>query len=338
MNNKFKVALLTTRPMAQSIFAPEDIDILKGFADINDPAALPEVMTPGRMRELIEGADACVTCWGTPAITEDMLAAAPALKLVAHAAGSVKSLIPAALWHTPCRVTSNAPLIAQDVAQTVLALTLTSLLQLWRNAAGTRAGGWKGGEAGQFTTKKINGLKIGLVGFSSVCREVIRVFQMFDCDIRVWDPYVCPIEMRRWGVAWMELDELLSTSDVVSLHAPANEDCRHLLNARNLPLLRDGTLFINTARGLLVDEAALVRELETGRIFACLDVTDPEPPAADHPFRRLDNVVLTSHVAGGHTENGRKRLGANAILQTHNYLVKGLLENEVREEMLAHMA
>ena len=82
----------------------------------------------------------------------------------------------------------------------------------------------------------------------------------------------------------------------------------------------------------------MVKELATGRIFACIDVTDPEPPAPDHPFRSLPNVVLTSHVAGGHAANGRKRLGANAVIQVHNCLVKGLLKYEIRPEMLEHMA
>ncbi len=335
---KHRVAILTTRPMAESIFSAEDLAFLNQFADCNKIEDLPETLSDADMQRLIRGADACVTCWGTPKLTEAMLQAAPDLKLVAHAAGTIKNLIPPALWQTRCRVTSNAPVIAEDVAQTVLALTLTSLLGLWGNAESTRAGGWQGGESGQFKTKKINGLKIGLVGYSSVCREVITLFKVFDCDIRVWDPYVCPMEMRQAGVTWMPLDDLMASCDVVSLHAPANEDCRHLIHGDNLRLLQDGALFINTARGMIVDEAALIRELETGRIFACIDVTDPEPPAVDHPFRKMHNVILTSHVAGGHTANGRKRLGANAILQIYNYLTKGLLANEVRQEMLEHMA
>jgi len=111
-----------------------------------------------------------------------------------------------------------------------------------------------------------------------------------------------------------------------------------MLNSANLPLLQDGALFINTARGTLVEEPALIRELETGRIFACIDVADPEPPAIDHPFRTLDNVILTPHIAGGHTVNGRHKLGRNSIKEIYNYLTKGTLAYEVREEMLERMA
>ena len=111
-----------------------------------------------------------------------------------------------------------------------------------------------------------------------------------------------------------------------------------MLNAQNLPLLRDGALLVNTARGMLIDEAALLRELRTGRIMACLDVTDPEPPAPDSPLRTLPNVVLTPHIAGGHTQNGRRMMGRNILIETYNFLVKGALKFEVRGDMLQHMA
>ncbi|NMA08679.1 MAG: hydroxyacid dehydrogenase [Clostridiales bacterium] len=332
----YNVALLVTRAMAESIFTSEDLAFLGTFAEYNAPDTLPEVMTQDFMREHLKDADTCVTCWGTPSLTADMLT--PRLKLVAHAAGTIKNLIPPELWDTRCRVTSNANVIARDVAQTVLAFTLTSLAGLWTNARNTREGGWKGGESGTFATRRLEGLNIGLVGLSLVCREVIKVFKPYDCPIYVYDPFASPIEMRELGVSYLPLDELIATSDILSLHAPANEDCRHMLNARNLPLLKDGALFINTARGMLIDEPALIRELQTGRIFACIDVTDPEPPRADHPFRTLPNVVLTSHVAGGHSANGRKKLGAAVIRRTYDYLTRGLLENEVRREMLTHMA
>ena len=140
------------------------------------------------------------------------------------------------------------------------------------------------------------------------------------------------------GVEKAELNDLLSTSDVVSMHAPANEDCRNIINAQNLPLIRDGAVFINTARGLEVDETALIEELKKGRFFACLDVTSPEPPAMDNPLRTLPNVILTPHMAGGHAMQNRSLMGRNAIKEVYNYLTKGLIAYEVRGEMLSHMA
>jgi phosphoglycerate dehydrogenase-like enzyme len=181
-------------------------------------------------------------------------------------------------------------------------------------------------------------LRIGIVGASNAGKEVIKILAPFGCEIVLADPYISPIEAENLKVKLLSLDELISTSDVVSLHAPPVESARHIINSRTAPMLKDGALFINTARGRLVDEKALIKELEKGRIFACIDVTDPEPPAADHPFRRLDNVVLTPHIAGGHTVNGRHMLGANSIKEVYNYLTRGLISYEIRREMLDTMA
>jgi len=122
--------------------------------------------------------------------------------------------------------------------------------------------------------------------------------QQFDVTILVYDPFVSDEEAERLGAIKLELEPLLRRADVVSLHAPAKPDTIHLLDARHLSLMKDDALLINTARGALIDEHALIAELEKGRFFAFLDVSDPEPPAIDSPLRRLDNVVLTPHIAG----------------------------------------
>ena len=335
---QFKVALAVKRSLADSLFQAEDLDFLASFADFNPIDRLPADITPDYLLEIVPGADAVITCWGTPAFSDALLDAASSLRLIAHAAGSIKSLVPASFWQRPCRLTSNAPVIAEDVAQTTLALILTSLKQLWGFARSTRDGQWSGGEKSRFATRRLDGLTVGVVGASLVGREVIKILKPFRCQIQLYDPYISAHDARELGVTCLPLDTLLATSDVVTLHAPANPDCRWLLNQSNLPLLPDGALLINTARGMLIEEAALICELQTGRIFACLDVTDPEPPAPDHPFRTLDNVVLTPHIAGGHTQNGRQMLGANTINEVYNYLTKGLLKYEVRAEMVGRMA
>ena len=202
----------------------------------------------------------------------------------------------------------------------------------------TASGGWKGGESGTFTTKRLDELNVGIIGASLVGKETIKILRPFNCNLAVWDPYLTPMEAEILHIRQMPLEELIKWADVLTMHAPANSDCEHILNARNIPLIKDGALLINTARGLLIEEEALTRELATGRFFACLDVTRPEPPAADHPLRGMKNVVMTPHIAGGHTINGRKMLGRNSIKEVCNYLVKGLIAYEVRGEMLDHMA
>jgi len=336
---KTKVAILVNKPMANSIFAPADLDYLAEFADYNPIDELPDTMTLDFMREQLKDADCAVTCWGTPNITDELIDCAPNLRFIAHAAGTVKNLIPPRMWkERKCRVTSNAPVIAEAVAQTTLSFILTSLGQFWSISKSTRDGNWSGGEKSTFTTKTINGLTVGIVGASLVGQEVIKILEPFKCKLLLCDPYISKYDAEALGVTLVDMDTLMKTSDIVTLHTPANPDCYHIVNGDNLPLMKDGALLVNTSRGTVIDEPALIKELETGRIFACVDVTDPEPPAKDHPFRSLPNVILTPHIAGGHTANGRKKLGRNSINTIYNYTVKGIIKFEVREEMLSRMA
>jgi phosphoglycerate dehydrogenase-like enzyme len=142
---------------------------------------------------------------------------------------------------------------------------------------------------------------VGLVGASFIGRDMIRLCRTLELkSILVYDPYLTREEANSLGVEKTELDDLMRRSDVVSLHTPATEETHHLINAANLALMKDRAIFINTARGMCVDEAALIAELEKGRLFACLDVTYPnEPPAPESPLWTLPNCVLTPHIAGG---------------------------------------
>jgi phosphoglycerate dehydrogenase-like enzyme len=142
------------------------------------------------------------------------------------------------------------------------------------------------------------GKKVGLVGASLVGRHVIELLRSYELDVAVADPYLDRTEADRLGVGLMELDELCAWCDVLSLHAPEIESTRGMIGAAQLARLHKGAFLINTARGRLVDHDALLVELESGRLAAILDVTEPEPLPADSPLRRLPNVLLTPHVAG----------------------------------------
>ena len=335
----YKVAILVEKELAYSIFREKDLAFLSTFATFNPIDELPEKITPEFMEAQLTDADACITCWRTPTFSKELLDKNPKLRFIMHGAGAVRNLVCPEFWTMQGRhISSNAPVIAEDVAQTTLALILASLKQMWAFNAMTHAGGWKGGEHGTFTTKRLDEMNVGIVGCSLVGKEVIKILRPFNCHIRVWDPYLSPLEAEILHVEQMELDELIATSDVLTMHAPANPDCKNILNAKNIPLIKDGALLVNTARGLEIEEEALIKELKTGRFFACLDVTSPEPPAVDNPLRGMDNVVLTPHIAGGHTIQGRKMLGRNTIKEVYNYLTKGLIAYEVRGEMLEHMA
>jgi len=130
---------------------------------------------------------------------------------------------------------------------------------------------------------------------------------------------------------------LMSSCEVISLHAPSLPATDKMINKSNLRLMKDGATLINTARGSLIDENDLYEELKTGRIKACLDVTNPEPPVPDHPLRSLPNIILTPHIAGTVT-NGRYRIGDYSVDAIRKFLEGKPIEGEVTEDQLATLA
>ena len=163
---------------------------------------------------------------------------------------------------------------------------------------------------------------------------MIRLLAPFEPHVLVYDPYLPDTEAERLGVAKADLDDLLRRADVVTLHTPSLPETEHMIDGRRLALMKDDALIVNTARGSLFDEPALVAELSRGRFFAFLDVTDPEPPAADSPLRRLPNVVVTPHLAGC-IENCT-RMGEMAVEELRRFFAGDPPIYEVTPERLVH--
>ncbi|QMU74072.1 hydroxyacid dehydrogenase [Streptacidiphilus sp. P02-A3a] len=261
------------------------------------PEPLTEFDSP-RARAALAGAEVLLTGWGSPPLDAAALALAPRLRLVAHAAGSVKGHVTGAVFDRGISVTSAAWANALPVAEYTLAMIL-----LANKAVPALAREYRARRADLELTRRDPGFgnhrrTVGLVGASLIGRRVLELLSPFDLDVLVSDPYLDPGEALRLGARPVGLRELFAASDVVSLHAPATPETRDLVDAPLLAALRDGATLINTARGSLVDQSALVRELRTGRISAVLDVTEPEITEPGSPLWDLPNVVLTPHLAG----------------------------------------
>jgi D-3-phosphoglycerate dehydrogenase len=146
--------------------------------------------------------------------------------------------------------------------------------------------------------RRLRDLRLGIIGFGRLGRRFAAKAAALGLEVCVHDPFVGDGVIEAAGARPLPLDELLHSSDVVSLHLPLTPDTRHLLDRGRLWSMRRGALLVNTSRGGLVDEAALVEALREGRLGgAGLDVFEHEPPARDHPLLRLPNVVVTSHSA-----------------------------------------
>ncbi|MEZ4656266.1 MAG: NAD(P)-dependent oxidoreductase [Caldilineaceae bacterium] len=139
---------------------------------------------------------------------------------------------------------------------------------------------------------------MGVVGAGYTGRETIWRLKALGAEVWVHDPYLADARATELGVHKAELDDLFRDCPIVTMQAPPTDETHRMIGARQLALLRDGAIFINTARSHTVDQGALLAELRTGRFLAALDVFDQEPLPEDSPFRQLDNVILTPHVAG----------------------------------------
>ncbi|WP_344339842.1 hydroxyacid dehydrogenase [Kitasatospora putterlickiae] len=285
------------RELAGRLIDPHTLARLTALADLDPGLVLDDFGTP-EARAALADAEVIVSGWGCPPIDEEVLDAAPRLSAVIHAAGSVKHHVTEACWRRGLQVTSAAWANALPVAEyTVAAVLLANkrLLEIREEYRLRRAPhDWQLAYATAGNYRRT----VGIVGASRIGRRVLELLRPHDLDLLLHDPYVDPAEAARLGARAVELDELCAASDVVSVHAPELPATRHLIDGRRLALMRDGATLVNTSRGSLVDQEALVREVSSGRLDAVIDVTEPEVLPADSPLYDLPNVVLTPHVAG----------------------------------------
>ena len=329
-NHLVKIGVIIHQPLARGLFSALDRARLASIGEVAWAAA-DEPLTSEQAVALLHDADVAIGSWKTPPPDERLLAMCPKLRLWVHAAGSVKALFGPYLRARPLVIASCAPAIAEQVAEFTLALIIVGLKRVFPNAAANRAGPMP---------KPANALTpgsatVGVIGASHVGRGVMRLLAPLGARVLLFDPYVTDERARELGATKMnDLVGLCASSDLVTLHAPMLPATRHMLSGPHFRAMRDDAVFINTARGGCVDEVALVAELLKGRLFAFLDVTDPEPAAADSPLRRLPNVVLTSHIAG----MAEHRIGKQAVDDVEAFLSGRQPKLVVTEEMLERLA
>ncbi len=294
MDRNFKVLLLPTGDLYDELFPRPVLERLASFAEIKttDVARLDRE----GLIELAHDVDGAITSWGSPKFDAEVVAQCPQLRFIGHAAGSIKPIVTPEVFQKGVTVSGSAAIIAKFVGEACLMSAIAGLRKLTRNDRAMRDGEWKDGD--YHIHDSLYGQVVGLVGLGMTARSFLQLLQPFQCQVLAYDPFISPDEAAKLGVTVCELDELLQRSGVISLHAAALPETNHMISAEKLALISDGALLINTARGALIDEVALIGELQSGRISAVLDVYEKEPLAADSPLRKLENVILTPHVAG----------------------------------------
>jgi D-3-phosphoglycerate dehydrogenase len=273
--------------------------------------------------------------WGSRIITAESLAALPKCGGIIRT-GSGTDNIPVEAATQRGIVVANTPQAHHDaVSDHAIGLLFAVMRQIPARDRDVRSGKWN--VARPWPGWHLHGQTLGLVGFGHVARLVAKKMRGFELTVLAHDPYVSAEAMINASVRAASLEAVLSASDFLFLHCPLTQETFHLIGERELRQMKPAAILINTARGSVVDEPALVRALTEGWIAAAgLDVLEQEPPALDHPLFKLNNVVLTPHIAG-HTDEDLElcfRLSVEAaIAMAHGRWPRSYVNRGVKPRM-----
>ena len=226
----------------------------------------------------------------------------PRLRLVQTTSAGYDGIDVASLNRMGIQVANNYGGNAPAVAEHTIGLMVSVVRKLVLQFESTRSGDWYGTIGREEWTRpyEIAGKTVGIVGMGHIGRQVARRLQGWDCSIVYYDPINPPAQLvEQLSLRALSMDELLRESDIVTLHTMLNAQTRGLIGTRELKMMKSTAVVINTCRGGVVDEAALIRALRDGEIAgAALDVFEQEPTPRDNPLLTMGNVVVTPHMAG----------------------------------------
>lgn len=293
---------MSTHRVVIAEFMDEDaVAMLRARFDVNyDPALVDDT---DRLAEAIATAPALIVRNRTQ-VREALLDAAPRLRVVGRLGVGLDNIDITACAERGVRVIPATGANADAVAEYVIAAALILLRGAYGATARIAAGEWP---RTALTGREVQARLLGLVGFGDIARRIVPRAKALGMRIAAFDPLIGEHEMRRSGAEPMPLDQLVAEADAVSLHVPLTDTTRMLIDARRIGAMRAGSVLINTARGGIVDEVALVAALKEGRLGgAALDVFETEPPEEPQRFAGVPNLLLTPHIAGVTQESNRR--------------------------------
>jgi phosphoglycerate dehydrogenase-like enzyme len=292
------------------LFAPPQPEVILDLARSMTPPGFELVVTDVGTPEFYQAAAEAEYYLGLARrMGGEFFRATPKLRLVQLLSAGYDHVDVEAARKAGVPVSNNGGANAIAVAEHTIMLMLAVLKRLVRFHIDVVAGKWRVGNLAEGRVYELAGKTLGIVGLGNIGKKVARRAAAFDVRTQYYDIARLTEEQEdALGVRFVLLDELLRTSDVVSLHVPLDDTTRHLIGARELALMKPTAILINTCRGPVADEAALCRALKEGQIAgAGLDVLVEEPPAPNHPLFALPNVTLTPHSAGPTWENWAAR-------------------------------
>lgn len=330
MSRRPRIAFAMSADVLPRIF-PEPT--LRAFGEIAEIAGFVTECESDAARGVLADVEVLVTGWGAPVVDGRVLDAAPRLAAILHAAGSVKAFLAPEVLDRGIRVSTAATANAVPVAEYTVAMIVLAGKRVLPIAGRYRRERREFDVEATYPGLGNHGHRVGIVGASTIGRLVIGMLRAYDVEVVVHDPYLSEEDAHALGVEALPLDELIATSDVVSVHAPSLPSTVGLIDARRIGMLRPGATLVNTARGELVDQEALTRRVVAGEIFAVLDVTVPWVLDDRHPLYDAENALLTPHIAGS-LGTELDRLSSTALDELRRWIADGRLTHEIRPELL----
>ncbi|MGI5937752.1 phosphoglycerate dehydrogenase [Methanoculleus thermophilus] len=304
-----KYRVLVSDPLAE-----EGIDILKEFCDVDVKTGLTE----DQLVAIIGDYDALLVRSGTE-VTARVIDAGTKLKFIGRAGAGVDNIDTEAATRRGI-IVANAP---EGNTLAATEHTMAMMLSLARNipqaTASLKKGEWK---RSKFMGVELNDKVLGIIGFGRIGREVAKRAQAMEMKCIAYDPFITKERAASLGVEMVPIEELFRRADVITVHTPLIKETRHLINAKSIATMKDGVRLINCARGGIIDEAALVDAIKSGKVAgAALDVFENEPPT-DSPLLELDKVIVTPHL-GASTVEAQKNVAISVANQCISVLSGG---------------
>ena len=300
--------IVTTTPRADYAFEYERASLDAIGAEI----VVVPVENAAQFADAVSNADALMMGAGMNA-TPELIAGLKNCKIIINGGVGVDRIDIDAATEATIPVVNVPDVWLNEVADHAMMLLLAAIRKLVYANGITAGGGWAEVYEKLRPVPRIQGKTLGLIAFGNIARNVAKRAQAFGMNVIAFDPLVEADMMSGLGVEKRSLEDLLKESDFVSAHAPHNRHTHHLMSDAQFALMKPSAIFVNTGRGRVVDEPALIKALQEGKIAqAALDVTEQEPAAKDNPLRTMDNVILTPHTAYYSDEayvESRRRVG-----------------------------
>jgi D-3-phosphoglycerate dehydrogenase len=259
-------------------------------------------------------------------VTPDLMAKAPKLRVIARAGIGTDNIDLEEATRRGIPVLTAPGANSTSAAEHTFALLLALLRKVPAASALMAAGKW---DRKPFQGTELRGKTLGVLGLGRIGTHVARIAQGFGMTVIALDPFVVPSHALALGVELLPLEQVLARADIVTLHLALTDDTRHLLNAQRFAQMKKGAVLVNTARGALIEDAALIAALHSGHLAgAALDVYDPEPLPAESPLRNVPNLLLTPHL-GASTKEAQQRVALEIAESVREALLKGDLRSAV---------